>query len=139
MVNETINTISKLGIITTLLVLGTYNRIFVLAAFLMVAVLMIKGNNAVGWLVYLNSFSAIFKLSPTGQSMTIILIILYVLYSVYQNHEVSRTFVIRFIMFGVFVLISSSNNYDIARIVKFFFGIIFVYYALYHISIKSDV
>ena len=138
MVNETINTISKLGIITTLLVLGTYNRIFALAAFFIVAVLIIKGNNAVGWLIYLNSFSAIFKLSPTGQSMTIILIMLYVLYSVCQNHALSRTFVFRFIIFGVFVLVSSTSNYDIARIVKFFFGIIFVYYALSHISIKSN-
>ena len=139
MANESLNTISKLGIITTFLVLGTYNRIFVLAAFLGVAVLIVKDNNAVAWLVYLNSFSAIFKLSPTGQSMTIILIILYVLYSVYQNHELSRTFVIRLIMFGVIVLVSSASNYDIARIVKFFFGIIFVYYALSHISIKSNV
>lgn len=138
MANETINTISKLGIITTLLVLGTYNRIFVLAAFFLVAVLIIKDNNGVAWLVYLNSFSAIFKLSPNGQSMTIILIMLYVLYSVYQNHELSRTFVIRLIMFGVIVLASSASNYDIARIVKFFFGIIFVYYALSHISIKKS-
>lgn len=137
--NDTINTVMRVGALTVLLILGTYNSVFVFAAILLSATYIINGSNAIGWLVYLNSFSTIFKISPSGQSMTFVLIMLYVLYSIYKNHELNKNFVFMFMIFSIFIVITSSANYDIARIVKFLFGLLFIYYALSDISTEYGV
>lgn len=120
----------KIAVLTLCVALGTYSNLFTIIAFLICCALIVFDKESLYVMLFLHPFSTIFNLSPTGMSLMTILIILYVIIDIIKYQRMDSYFFVIYVLFVLFALLLSINHLEFTRIIKFFTGFLFVYYAL---------
>ncbi len=113
------------------IVLGTFNKVFSLLAFLTCVfnILLSRGEGIINMLVFLLPFSSIFKFNPGEQSFFTYVTLFYILYMI-LNHKITQNFFICLILLITTIALHDSTNFDLFRSIKFIANILLTYSAM---------
>lgn len=115
-----------------LVCLGTFNRVFSLAAFAVcLYTIAFSSDETAAFLMVFSVFYAnIFKVSPASQSLYTYLLLAYVLYQPFKGNNLSYDFCTALVMLLIFLMLQFFLSVDILWTIKFVVGFLLEYYIL---------
>lgn len=121
-----------IAIVTILIVLGTFNNFFSLAALFVciLNILIFDKESSMSMLMFLLPFSSIFKLSPSSQSFFTYIMLFYILYAIMIKQKIGVKFLMYLLALMTIVMLQAFASFDLLRFIKFFANIFLIYIAV---------
>lgn len=125
-------------VIVNLILLGTYNNIFSILAFVLIAyvVLIHKPDLALRQMIFILPLANIFKMGPGSQSFFTYILLLYVINFMFRLKKIN-TIVLPFIIYIVLMEIL-TDTISIPRTIKFVSGLLMLHYVLSKVDLESN-
>lgn len=118
--------------VSAMIVAGTFVGIISLGAFLLsvLAIVALKEEDALSFLMLIMPFANIFKMSPQSQSFFTYLMLFYVLWYLLKRMQLDSRFAFTFLLLVTFLVAQMLISINILRTIKFVANILFVYLAV---------